>query len=529
MSTRWIRGFGMAVLAAALVGCGRGRTGPAGGHANELRYPMVMEPDSLDPQASNSVATGELLQNVFEGLVTLDVKNQPAPCLADRWETTGDRRTLRFHLDPKAAFSNGRRVTASDVKWSLERWCWPETKAPNVQTVMQYVVGGNEVMAGKRRDLAGVSAVDPSTVAITLDRPRAYMLFEVGTASILCREAVESGKGRFGVGQAVGTGPFTLKEYLPGRRVVLEANRAYFRGRPPLDRIVRPIVVSGETAHAQYENGEVDACLIPLVEYARDVKDARLRDQARVFQTGSLAYVTMDQRLIPALKDSRVRLALAHAIDREAISRIAYQGLCPRADSVLPPGVLGSDPSVRRLAYDPAEARRLLEAAGFAGGKGFPALTLTYLQASPNYSAAAQIVRDNLKQNLGIEVNLQEREQATYIGDLNGNRLPFGLMRWTAIDPHDFLPTLLSSNSEQNHVGYHNAKVDRLCEEADAELDPAKRAALFKKADDIATNEAPLIPLVNSGEFWLFKPDVRGYESNLGGMMPHYRTGIERR
>jgi oligopeptide transport system substrate-binding protein len=504
------------------------KTGGAGGHASEIRYPLAMEPDSLDTQASNSVATGELLQNVYEGLLTLDAKTQLASCVADKWETSRDGRTLTFHIDPRARFSNGRRVVASDVKWTLERWCWPETKAPNVQPAMQYVIGGNEVMAGKRRDLQGVRVVEPSTVAITIDRPRAYMLMEVGTVPILCREAVESGHGRVGVAQAVGTGPFVLKQYEPGRRVILEANRGYFRGRPPLDRIVRPIVVNAETAHMQYEGGEIDACAASLVDFARDRDSPKLRDQCRVVPTGSVAYVGMNPRVLPVFRDPRVRLAFAHAIDRDAIARVAYRGLCPRMDGVLPPGVQGSDPAAKRLSYDPVAARALLAEAGYPGGRGFPTLTLAYIQASPSYSASAQIVRDNLKRNLGIEVNLQEREQATLISDLNQNKLPFCLMRWTAIDPHDFLPTLLGTGSTQNHAGYSNPAFDRLCEQADAEMDPRRRAALYRKADALAMADAPLIPLVNSGEFWLIGSRVKDMRSNLGGMLPHYTTRVGR-
>jgi ABC-type transport system substrate-binding protein len=516
-----------AVVAAGGGGCVR-RPGGPGGRANELRYPLAMEPDSLDMQASNSVVTGELLQNVYEGLLMLDAETKLAPCVADKWETSSDGRTYTFHIDPRAKFSNGRKVVASDVKWTLERWCWPETKAPNAQPVMQYVIGGNDVMAGRRRDLPGVRVIDPATVAITIDRPRAYMLYEVGTVGIMCREAVESGHGKFGSPQAVGTGPFVLKSYEPGRRVVLEANRDYFRGRPPLDRIIRPVVVSSETSHMQFENGEIDACAASLVDFARDRETPKLRDQCRVVNTGSVSYVAMDVRLLPVFRDPRVRLAFARAIDRDAIARVAYHGLCPRMDGVLPPGVVGNDPTARRLTYDPAAAKALLAEAGYPGGKGFPTLTLAYIQSSPNYSATAQIVRDNLKQNLGIEVNLQEREQATLIADLNANRLPFCLMRWTAIDPHDFLPTMLGAGSAQNHVGYRNPAFDRLCDQADAEMDTAKRAALYRRADDLAMADAPIIPLVNSGEFWLINPRVRDMRSNLGGMLPHYTTRVAR-
>src|ERR1051325_6839728 len=91
--------------------------------ANELRYPMRMEPATLAAQASDSLWTNELLASVYESLVTLDENSQVAPCLADSWDVSKDGRTYTFHLNPNAKFHNGRPVTASDIKFSLDRWC----------------------------------------------------------------------------------------------------------------------------------------------------------------------------------------------------------------------------------------------------------------------------------------------------------------------------------------------------------------------------------------------------------------------
>src|SRR5207249_3893175 len=128
-------------VAGALIFVGCGRKGPGGKSlANELRYPMRMEPATLDGQASDSLWTNELLANVYESLVTLDEKSQVAPCLADSWDVSKDGRTYTFHLNPRATFHNGQAVTARDVKYSLDRWCWPETKSPSVDPVMKNVV-----------------------------------------------------------------------------------------------------------------------------------------------------------------------------------------------------------------------------------------------------------------------------------------------------------------------------------------------------------------------------------------------------
>src|SRR5579862_1917807 len=184
-----------------------------GARADELRYPMIMEPSSLDPAAENSLWTNELLGNVYEGLTTVDANSRVAPCLADSWDVSKDGRTYTFHLHPGVTFHNGRLMTAADVKYSLERWCWPETKSPSAQAIMRFVVGGPEVLAGKRRDISGITVPNDQTVTITIDQPRAYFLLEIGGGNVVCREAIEKAGGHFDVEQAVGTGPFVLKEY----------------------------------------------------------------------------------------------------------------------------------------------------------------------------------------------------------------------------------------------------------------------------------------------------------------------------
>src|SRR5205085_9735061 len=125
--------------------------------------------------------------------------------------------------------------------------------------------------------------------------------------------------------------------------------------------------------------------------------------------------ICMHPRLQPAFRDARVRRAFAEAIDRDEIVRVASHGLWTRADGMLPPGMPGQNPAIRRIPYDPAGARRLLSEAGFAGGRGFPSLTLVYTRSQPERSAAAQIIRQRLQQNLGVTISLLEKEAAIFV------------------------------------------------------------------------------------------------------------------
>jgi oligopeptide transport system substrate-binding protein len=216
------------------------------------------------------------------------------------------------------------------------------------------------------------------------------------------------------------------------------------------------------------------------------------------------------------------------AIDRDEIIRVAYHGLAPRADSFLAPGVLGHDPEIPRIPRDPSSARSLLQSAGFPGGRGFPKLTLVYRQQVPEIEATVHLIRDNLKKNLGIEVALQAREAATFFADLDREAIPFHVVRWLALDPHDYLALLLRTGARYNTVGYSNPRFDVYSDRGDAAIPGEARAALYKMADARAMEDVAVLPLNYVVYPYLIKPHVKGLQFNLGGIMPHYRTTISK-
>jgi ABC-type transport system substrate-binding protein len=521
--------FILAIIVITAPGCVRRQ--PAAGRGDVLRYPIAVEPSALDPVTITDPSTLDILQNIYEGLVQFDEKNEIVPCLAQKWEISADGKTYTFHLQPGVKYHNGRAMTSADVKWSFERSLWPETKSPVAANYLAGIVGVDEVAAAKTRDLAGVTAVDPQTVRIRLKAPRGYFLGELAynTGWIYCREAVEKAGGRIDETSAIGTGPFKLASYHHGSKLTLDAFDEYWGGKPKLSRIERPIVIDSQTAHVKFENGEIDRCEISINDYLDDEKSPSLKTARRLNPQAAVSYLAMGQAAQPAFRDKRVRLAIAQAIDRDAIAATAYRGVSPRADGLLPPGLPGHDSAFPRLPFDPAAAKRLLAQAGYPGGKGFPRLTLVYTQKLQELGAAAQIIRDNLKQNLGIIVDVQERESATFLADARAKKLAFHLNTWYAdyLDPQNFLPTLLRTGAAVNRVSYSNPQFDALCDQADRETDASKRIALYQQADRLAMSEAPLLPLVYPKAAELVQPYVKGREMNLMGSLPHRKTYIQ--
>jgi oligopeptide transport system substrate-binding protein len=523
-----VRLFAAFALSVVLSSCSRhaGRPHPA----NTLREPMILEPATFDPARVTEGGTGGMLQNIYEGLVDFDKDNQIVPILAEKWEISPNGRTYTFHLRSTARFHNGRTLSAADVKYSLERALWPETRSSSALNYLGFIQGADDVASGKRRDLAGVEVVEPLTVRITLIRPRGYFLqaLSYATGWVVCKEAIEKNSGILDEKAAIGTGPFKLEEYRHGARVVLAANSTYWGGKPSQERIERPIVLDPNTRHLMFENGELDLITLGATDFKRDKENPVLRQQLIEAPAATVIYLCMHRRLQPVFKDVRVRRAIAMAVDKDELVNVASHGLWKRADSLLPPGLLGYNPSSRQIAYNPIGARHLLAAAGFPGGNAFPRLTLVYTQNQPERASAAQIIRSRLKQNLGIEVDLQEREGAIFVSERRAEKMPFYMGVWDADypDPQNFISTLLRTGAPLNSFGYSNPRVDVLVEQGDAEIDPFKRATLYAQADGIAMSDVALLPLVNTANRLLVKPYVKGLEYNLIGVLPHRSTNI---
>jgi len=472
-----------------------------------------------------------MLQNVFEGLVTFDANNQVVPQLALSWEIGPDGKTYTFHLRKDARFHNGRAFGAADVKYSLERALRPETKSVVASNYLAGIAGSQEVAEGKRRDLPGVEIVDPFSVRILLDKPRGYFLGALAypTGWIVCKEAIEANGGELNEKSGVGTGPFVFSEYRHGAKLIFKAFPNHYLGKPPLDRIERPILRDPQTVHMMYDTDALDMCGVTPGDYLRDRNDPRLKPQLHVLPSTVVAFLVMQPKLEPVFANPKVRRAIAQAIDRDEIVRVASQGIWVRADGFLPPKFPGYNPNLRKIPLEPAGARKLLAEAGFPNGRGFPQLTMVYGQSSPEISAAAQIIRNNLRQNLGITINLQEQESGTLRTAMFDRRIAFTIGDWGAdyIDPQNYLSMLLRTGAKLNFFGYSNPQFDALCDKADAESDMKKRIPLYQQADQIETDEVSMLPLFYGNFRILVKPWVKNWQRDIMSYLPHHKTRID--
>lgn len=515
-----------------LFGCGgASREGLEGTKADHvLIYPIPTNPTKLDPAAVEDGDTIEVLEQVFEGLIQFDEQNQVVPNLAERWEISEDHLTYTFYLKRGVKFHNGREMTAEDVKFSWERAANPAVLSPTVKGYMADIVGIEDVLAGKTLSLAGVRVLDDYTLQVRVKEPKPYWILYLRYPCyyVVAREACGF-KPITDISQAIGTGPFKFQEYRRDQYVDLVRFDDYHGGRPKLERIRRLIVADPQTRFAMFESGEVDWIQLERQDQDLVERSPYLKRYLKRVDRPAIWYVGFDLGEYPPFQDARVRKAFAMAINKDRIIQQAFQGANQRADGIIPPGVPGYDPNFKGLPYDPAEARRLLAEAGYSKDKELPPLRLYFRIDRHDPKVVAQMVQQDLKANLGVDVTLQGMEWGSLLELRNKGKLPFFHLRWHAdyLDPQNFLSFMLHSKARENTLDWANPEFDRLCDLADREFDLAKRLELYRKAERIAVVEDPIwIPIYFQRDLELIRPQVTGIRRMLLGPLPHIETDV---
>jgi oligopeptide transport system substrate-binding protein len=540
----FVAGIAVLGIAALAEGCRRdtgtststGASAAGSSSPGVLRYPITAEPTTFDPALVRDGYTIDLLQNVYEGLIGWNEKNEVAPLAARELpRLSADGRTYTFVLREGLKFHNGRAVTADDVRYSIVRSLDPKLASTVALDYLSDIVGASEFNAGKASDVKGIRVVDPQTLSIEILAPRAYFLGKLtyGTAYIVAKEEVEKGEKTtqgapfIDSKNAVGTGPFKLTEYTPQGKVVLEANAEYWAGKPALTHIERPVVLDAKTMRNLYDSGELDYIDLPRADYANDRTNPALKNEIKMWPRAATWYVGLNQAQYPPFKDKRIRQAVAYAIDKDAIIANVLLGVNERAESFVPDGIFSHDPAYKGLGHDPEKAKALLAAAGFANGAGLPPLTLYFREQIPEIRKTAEILKEQLAA-VGIALNLDEMEWGAFLKMNDENKQDAFHMRWSAdyLDPQDFLSLLLSTTGTENHARYSNPQFDALCRQADAESDQAKRTTLYRQADQMAMDDAAVIPIYYQKDLELMKPYVTGIRDSLFGHLPHTKTAV---
>ena len=476
------------------------------------------DPPTLDPHLVTDGTSYGIVIEIYSGLVRLGANpsNPFEPDLAESWSVLEDGTVYEFKLRNGLVFSNGDPVTAQDFKWSFERAAHPDTASTVAEEFLGDIVGIQDIVDGNATTAEGIEVVDERTLRITIDAPKAYFIAKLTypTAFVLNKNNVET-LGRSWVDEPVSTGPFTLKEYRIGQRIRLARNDNFWDRTAYLDEVV--FNLAGGVAMAMYENDEIDVTGVGLADLERvqDPTEELNKDLVEVPPNFAVSYVGFNINEAP-FDDANFRQALNHSVDKQLIADQVFSNLVKPAYGIIPPGFPGFSADITGLEFDPELAQDLLNQSAYAEPSTRPRIVLTVPGTGGSPGLTTEVVADMWRQNLGIEIEIQQVEWATYIQDLHRGRLQaWSGLSWQADypDPQTFIDVLFRSNSAINYGGYANSQVDEYVVAAQTEQDATKRVEFYNDAEQIVVSEAAWLPLwwgVDSKA--LVKPWVQDYQ-----------------
>lgn len=521
----WIR-LGLTLnLAGLLVSCSRPeassgtRIAPARSSDPRVLRLAQQAIRSLDPADSESVYESLPVNQIFDGLVDIDTSLGIVPALASTWTVSRDGKVYTFRLRPGVKFHDGSTMSAQDVIFTFRRLLSPEHAQRNIAcSYLSIVKGATRFARGERTDLPGVSAPDPLTVRIQLERPYASFLevLAMDGLRVVPRSAVRK-IGAEGFARApVGTGPYRLATW-DGEGLHLEANPDYFAGPPSVDRVdiqfLRPS--EHDLGAKRFRSGALDVLEVPPGELDRLSREPDVRIHR--YQEMSLSFLGFRSAEVP-FRDVRVRQAIAHALDRRPLVGES-ESLRREATGILPPGITGYTPRVRTLEFDPELSRRLLREAGYPGGQGLPRIELYALSSSPATAHLAARIGADLAA-VGIDLVVREVSWDELAARIDGGTAPAFLLTWVAdlTDPDAFLRTLFQSGGPANFFAFRDRDTDELLKAGARETSPALRAKIYGRIEQRVLELAPVVPLYHSVGVIAMRKTVQGFEPGPLGL-----------
>ena len=446
--TRFFRGLASAVALSTALGAGAALA------QSDITVAMQLEPPHLDPTSAAAGAIDSVLySNVFEGLTRFMGDGSVVPGLAKSWEISEDGLTYTFHLQEGVMFHDGTTMDAEDVKFSLDR-----ARAEDSANAQKALFAG----------ISDVTVVDPLTVKVTLSEPNGSFLFNMawGDAVIVAPESIEAIKQT-----PVGTGAFKFSEWVQGDKIVLEKNPDYWGAPAKLDEATFKFISDPTAAFASVMAEDVDAFMgFPAPENLPQF-EADPRFQVLVGSTEGETILAMNNKQ-PPFDNVKVREAVAHAIDRQAIIDGAMFGYGTPIGTHFAPHNPAYVDLTGQSAFDPEMSKKLLAEAGLPDG-----FETTLHLPPPSYARrGGEIIAAQLAQ-VGIKAEIVNVEWAQWLETVFRGK-NFGLSIVSHTEPMD----IGIYARPDYYFQYDNPAFQELMTTLDATTDPAKRTDLLQSA-----------------------------------------------
>jgi oligopeptide transport system substrate-binding protein len=528
-STFW-RALGLAIVGVTVAGaCQNGVTvGPKLAKDQVLRVQLEDEPASLDPGQTQYTYETAVLRAVSEPLLKpkADVSGVE-PAAAQSYEVNSAGTAYVFHLRTAAKYWDGVPVKAQDFVFAWQRLIDPRLAAPNETLFADAILNGEKVsLMDPQRDRAtidaaldtlGLKALDDYTFQVQLARPDPAFawLAAMPAAAPIRKDIVSKSGDKWATSPEtfVTNGPYKVTDMVKNDHLRLERNPSYWGAKPSLDRIDFMIVNDGAAALTRYRNRELDVMAVQPAQAASVSGDSNLSHQ--LVKTPNLTVFWIVFRVnSPPLNNLKVRQAIAQAIDRDAFVSQIFQGESTPAQTFIPKGMHGYAANLTAQKFDVAQARASLAASGLSAKQ--LSLTYAYDQSSDFAKATAKFVHDQLKTNLGIELNLQALDPNTLSSRVGAGQFQMtGPRGWTADypDPADWYDLFLTDSSN-NLAFWQSQQYDNFVSVARTDTRPNSRDQEYLQAQSMLVSEAPVVFLAQTVTWYLVQPYVRGLVSS---------------
>jgi len=523
LSRRLVCAFAIVLTAAGA--CQNGVTvGPKLAKDQVLRVQLEDQPASLDPGQTQYTYETALLRAVAEPLLKprADLSGVE-PAAAQSYEVNSAGTAYVFHLRTAAKYWDGTAVKAQDFVYAWQRLIDPRLAAPNETLFADAVLNGEKVsLMDPQRDKAtidnalktlGLKSVDDFTFQVQLAHPDPAFIWlaAMPAAAPIRKEVVATNGDKWATAPAtfVTNGSYRVTEMVKNDHIRVERNPNYWGPKPSLDRIDFMIVNDGAVALTKYKNGELDEMSVQPAQAASVSNDSALN--RHLVKTPNLTVFWIVFRVnSPPLNNVRVRQALSQAIDRNAFVAQVFQGESIPAQTFIPKGMAGYSANLTGQKFDVAQARASLAASGLSAKQ--VSLTYAYDQSSDFAKATAKFVHDQLKSNLGIELNLQGLDPNTLSSRVGAGQFQVtGPRGWTADypDPADWYDLFLTTSSN-NIAFWQSQQYDNFVSVARTDTQAARRDQEYLQAQSMLVNEAPVAFLAQTVSWYLVQPYVRG-------------------
>ncbi|MDW8058800.1 MAG: ABC transporter substrate-binding protein [Thermomicrobium sp.] len=486
------------------------------------------EPRTLNPLFVADPLSEALSRLLFDGLVALDpATGQPVPALAESWEVSADGTVYTFHLRQGVRWHDGQPFSAIDVVFTYQRLLDPDVRSPRYSRLAERV--------------KSVELVDSDTVRITLIRPDASFLPTLGTIGIVPEHVLGTVLPQqlvtdpFGLSSAVGTGPFMFGQWMRGVSLTLRTNPDYYRGAPRVPQYTYRVVSTLEELQQGLADGTIDWAVVDAAQVGQfAVPRGVVVERYPGYELVLVAF-QLDPAKSKLFADPRVRQALMLGTDRATLVDKVWGDRARVAEGLQPPASWAAGEPPVRYAYDPAEAQRLLEEAGWVPGddgiRVREGQRLQFRLLATGTDSSRRAVAELLQQQwraIGVAVDLElaswaeVRRRATQERDFDA--LLIGVL-WD-VDPDQ--SAVWSSDSffdGLNFGHYLNSEVDQQLVEAVATTDRAQRTERYRAIEEQVLRDLPVLPIAF--------PDVVVVRSErlqvpvLNALVVRTRVGIE--